>query len=143
MDELSKSKPAKSFLTPLVPRGHLDITFRDLSYALLQCLKYILSQACLAADSCTAYYPTKKEATDLKTTHHKFWSGFRKGRYLIISLVHSFPAEAEIIIVPPVNIPGMVDVIRYHNLSWFQSIYLHGRRRLSQTQMKQRMNTQF
>eukprot|EP00984_Skeletonema_dohrnii_P037457 scaffold39539_cov133-Skeletonema_dohrnii-CCMP3373.AAC.1 len=43
MDELSKSKPAKSsFLTPLVPRGHLDITFRDLSYALLQCLKYVL-----------------------------------------------------------------------------------------------------
>eukprot|EP00985_Skeletonema_marinoi_P018612 scaffold10417_cov137-Skeletonema_marinoi.AAC.36 len=159
MDELSKAKPAKSsFLTPLVPRGHLDITFRNLSYALLQCLKYILYASLFSGGFmhcilsyvmpssllkflgtlCSTIHPqrhidwfekniekqwlemehnSKKEATDLKTTTPQVLVGLSERSLFDLFLsVHSFPAEAEIIIVPPVNIPGMVDVIRYHQL---------------------------
>lgn len=146
------------FLTPLIPRGQMDITFNDLFFALFQCLKYTLYSSLLSGGfihSILSYIlppPLLKFlhtlCCSLHSQQHNDWferhiekqwltmedhnmkqTSATKGRtsqvvvgfserslFDLFLSVHSFPAESEIIIVPPVNIPGMVDVIRHHKL---------------------------
>ena len=159
VDGLSNSNSTKSsFLTPLIPRGHLDISFKDLVRALLQCLEYIIYTSLFSGGLahsllsyvmpssllkfigtlCSSLHPqrhnewferhiekqwlemehNKKETTDSKTAPSPAVIVGLSERSLfdLFLSVHSFTAESEIIIVPPVNIPGMMDVIRYHQL---------------------------
>jgi len=158
VDGLSNSNSTKSlFLTPLIPRGHLDITFKHLFYALLQCLKYIIYTSLFSGGFthcvlsyvmpssllkfigtlCSSLHPhrqhewverniekqwlemelSKKETTDVKAAPPHVVVGLSERSLFDLFLsVRSFPADSEIIIVPPVNIPGMMDVIRYHQL---------------------------
>ena len=147
------------FLSTLIPRGHMDITFNDLFFALFQCLKYTLYTSLLSGGFihnilwyilpspllnffhtlCCSFHPqqhndwferhiekqwskmedhNKKQMTsDTKCRNSQVVVGLSERSLFDLFLsVHSFPAESEIIIVPPVNIPGMVDVIRHHKL---------------------------
>ncbi len=158
VDGLSNSNATKSsFLTPLIPRGHLDITFKHLFGALLQCLKYIMYTSffsggfthCILSyvmpssllkflgTLCSSLHPhrhyewferniekqwqemehNKKETTECKAASpHAVVGLSERSLFDLFLSVHSFPADSEIIIVPPVNIPGMMDVIRHHQL---------------------------
>ena len=159
MDGLSTSKSTTlSFLTPLIPRGQLDITFKDLLYALLQCLKYIVYTSLLSGGFihsilsyvmpssllkffgtlCSSIHPQRhvewferniekqwlemEHSNKEKTTHsntatpHVVVGLSERSLFDLFLSAHSFPAESEIIIVPPVNIPGMMDVISHHQL---------------------------
>ena len=153
----NRTSTKSAYITPLIPRGYLDITFKDLSYALLQCLKFI-TYASLFSGGFLHYvlsylipswvlnfigtllspiHPqryienfereienqwlsmerSKNERKDSKTSAQHVVVGLSERSLFDLFLsVHSFPAESEIIMVPPVNIPGMVDVIRHHQL---------------------------
>jgi alkyldihydroxyacetonephosphate synthase len=146
----------RSFLTPLIPRGQLDVTFMDLFFALFQCIKYSIyasffsggfthcvlsyilpsSLVKFLGTLCCSLHPQqhsewfernieeqwlemeldKKETTNAKSRPHVVVGLSERSMFDLFLSVCSYPAESEIIIVPPVNIPGMMDVIKFHKL---------------------------
>jgi len=110
--KLAESLLACFGVKPIFPRGQLEISFSDLRFAAVQCL---------SLESCTTQYL----ANEAEIT--KRWTASRGDANVIVGLsvrtlfdlylrCKAYPAKSEVIVVPPINIPGMMDILRYHDL---------------------------
>lgn len=95
----------------LVPRGQLDISYTDLGFAARVC--------CNMTSSMRRYRYYDKEIS-------KQWKN-ATGRSSIVGLsvrslfdlyllAKQYPSGSEVIITPPINIPGMMKILQYHKL---------------------------
>jgi alkyldihydroxyacetonephosphate synthase len=98
----------------LIPRGKLDISNDDLWFAISQCLcqsnnqrNYetlttdigrLWQEGAKTGDSCVAVGLSVRSLFDLYLT------------------MKGFPDQSEILVVPPINVPGMMLVAKHHNL---------------------------
>ena len=98
-------------IRPLIPRGQLDISYRDLVFAAWQCVR--------SSSSMSRYCQLEQQASDLwKSSESAVMVGFSVRSLLDLYLrAASFPAGSEIIMSPPINIPGMIHVLRYHDIT--------------------------
>ena len=122
---------------PLVPRGRLDISYRDLAFALYQCTMASSRQQ----QSKQEYDRLKHQIGHLwveafhKETSHDVAGSFLneddKNKFasdkVVVGLsvrslfdlyltMKGYPDNSEILVVPPISVPGMMHVARYHNL---------------------------
>lgn len=97
-------------IRPLIPRGQLDISYSDLAFAAYQCL----------------WQSSMRRYCQLETQISQLW-GLHDDTNLLVGLsVRSlldlylrsacYPEKSEIIVTPAINIPGMVQVLRHHNI---------------------------
>ena len=99
-------------IRPLVPRGQLDISNHDLAFAAWQCLRLSssLSRYCQLEQQVANIWNASSDARVL--------CGFSVRSLLDLYLrATSFPAGSEIIMSPPINIPGMMQVLSHHNIT--------------------------
>ena len=100
---------------PLTPRGQLDISYRDLAFAAWQCVR--------SSSSMSRYCQLEKEIAQLwesqqRDNNASVITGLSVRSLLDLYLrAASFPTDSQIIMTPPINIPGMVDVLRHHNIN--------------------------
>jgi perosamine synthetase len=105
-------------IKPFIPRGELDITFSDLSFALLRCIR----------PPSPFFEAPMRAALRLEDEIAQTWNEYASTKSHVLpglsvrSLVDlhlsakSYPKGSEVIIVPPIGIEGMMDVIQYHGL---------------------------
>lgn len=105
-------------IKPFIPRGELDITYRDLLHALLRCIK-----------PPSPFFEAPMRATvRLEEGIAQVWNEYSSNNFQVVtglsvrSLVDvhlsskSYPEGSEVVIVPPIGIEGMMDVIQYHGI---------------------------
>jgi len=118
---------------PLVPRGQLDISFSDLAYGAYQACRYY---SAAAAPSSGRYRRIESSIVDL-------WNGASSssaaggqqrpqqqpttGAVVVGLSVRSlldlyltarqYPKGSEIVVTPPINVPGMLHVLEYHGIT--------------------------
>ena len=96
---------------PMEPRGQLDINFRDLLFAARQAL-WTPPLAC-AKTHAQAIQQTWREATGRQAM-----VGLSARSLLDLYLLSKeFPPGSEIILAPGINVPGMLHVMRHHQLN--------------------------
>jgi dTDP-4-amino-4,6-dideoxygalactose transaminase/acyl-CoA-binding protein/nucleoside-diphosphate-sugar epimerase len=97
---------------PLIPRGQIDISYSDLFFALMQCCRYWRS-------SMIRYQTLYQQIQDV-------WSFDGSGVAVGLSArslldlylcLKKYPAGSEVIMIPPISVPGMCHVLKYHDLS--------------------------
>jgi dTDP-4-amino-4,6-dideoxygalactose transaminase/nucleoside-diphosphate-sugar epimerase/acyl-CoA-binding protein len=97
---------------PLIPRGQIDISYSDLFFALMQCCRYWRSSM--------RHYQT------LYQQIQELWSFDDSGVAVGLSArslldlylcLKKYPEGSEVIMIPPISVPGMCHVLRYHDLS--------------------------
>jgi dTDP-4-amino-4,6-dideoxygalactose transaminase len=107
---------------PVIPRGHLDISFLDLLYAVAQCF--------LCAFQCSTsyrYHQLDQSIKNVVTTALKRQQledqivdvvvGLSVRSLLdLYLLARKYPPHSEVIMVPPINIPDMIHVLEHHQL---------------------------
>ena len=97
---------------PIFPRGQLEISFSDLRFAAARCLS--------SDTTMTRYLQEEKEIVNV-------WKSCSSDPDVLVGLsVRSlfdlylrckvYPSQSEVIVVPPINIPGMMDILKYHGL---------------------------
>ena len=96
-------------IRPLIPRGRLDISYSDLFFALYQ--------------SCLWWKETPYHCQELSHRIRDIWAdegvavGLSVRSLLDLYLsVKNFKDGSEVIIVPPISVPGMMRVMGFHNL---------------------------
>ena len=103
-------------IRPLVPRGQLDISYRDLAFAAWQCfrLSSSMTQYCqLEQQVCQLWLSQRPSESDVSVV-----PGLSVRSLLDLYLrAASFPAGSEIIMSPPINIPAIIDVLLHHNIN--------------------------
>lgn len=121
-------------IRPLIPRGRIDITYYDLAFALYQCATTSSTvRALLGLFGCRRQ-SSKQYDERLKDQIKNLWVDSLldddqeqlKGKVVVGLSVRSlfdlylttkaYPDDSEIIVVPPINVPGMMWVAKYHNL---------------------------
>jgi len=119
-------------IQPFLPRGQLDISYRDLSHAFWQSIKPTslpfmeapMRASCRLEDSISTTWKStiavhrknannQNDAMDLSVV---VGLSVRSLLDLLLS-TKSYPPGSEIIITPPFNIQGMIQIMRYHNLT--------------------------
>ena len=135
---------------PLIPRGRLDISYRDLAFAMHQSIissgiffhrrkskldhdrlknqiGHLWSDSCsntindIASDGYDGDEDENKfvdASSAASDDHHKKVVVGLSVRSLfdLYLTMKSYPDNSEILVVPPINVPGMMHVARYHNL---------------------------
>jgi alkyldihydroxyacetonephosphate synthase len=101
---------------PLIPRGRLDISYADLRFAFLHCQIWKSQQSKLEHDRlkrhiCDIWNQSSKDSADTIVVGFSVRSLF--DLYLTMKV---YPEESEILVVPPISVPGMMHVAKYHNL---------------------------
>jgi len=99
-------------IRPLIPRGQLDISYRDLAFAAWQCMRKSpsMSRYCQLEQQVSDKWnsPEPENSTSIIT-------GLSVRSLLDLYLrAASFSAGSEIIMSPPINIPGIMDILRHH-----------------------------
>lgn len=90
---------------PLIPRGNLDISNSDLLFGIQQCL--------FASKQSTK----RLEAKIQDHCEQNALVGLSVRSLLDLYLrVQQFPADSEIIVSPPINVPGMLTVLKHHRI---------------------------
>lgn len=129
-DCITKSSPSRIFqsIPSLIPRGRIDISYRDLLYSFLCCMKPSMPMSIPILESpLHAVSRLEDEIASswknrLKTSNHA-----QKEDEIIVGLsvrslldlyllAKNYPAGSEVIIVPPINIEGMIRIMEYHKL---------------------------
>ena len=103
-------------IKPFVPRGELDITYSDLSHALLQCIKPSIPflEAPMRA-TIRLEEEISQAWNEYTSSQSEVLTGLSVRSLLDLYLSSkSYPKGSEVIIVPPIGIEGMMDVIQYH-----------------------------
>eukprot|EP00536_Pseudo-nitzschia_multiseries_P002156 jgi/Psemu1/182928/e_gw1.28.150.1 len=113
---------------PLVPRGRLDISYKDLAFAFYQCIiqqqqskqEYARFTRKInelwenKAVSSTANGESSEKATKAPS---KVVVGLSvRSIFDLYLTMKGYPDGSEILVVPPISVPGMMHVARYHNL---------------------------
>ncbi len=96
-------------IRPLIPRGRLDISYWDLFYAMGQCCLWW---------RWTPYHCHQKsrEIRELFGEEGAI-AGFSVRSLLDLYLTaKNFPEGSQVIVVPPISVPGMMHVLRHHNI---------------------------
>jgi alkyldihydroxyacetonephosphate synthase len=101
---------------PLIPRGRLDISYADICYGLRQCRiwnKYqsASEHAQLKRRIGDVWSQSSKDSSDTIVVGLSVRSLF--DLYLTIKM---YPHDSEVIVVPPISVPGMMHVAIYHNI---------------------------
>lgn len=96
---------------PLIPRGQLDISYRDLAFAIYQCLwPSSMRRYCQLETQISQIWGTRKKESVL--------TGLSVRSLLDLYLRSAcYPEESNIIVTPAINIPGMMQVLRHHNIN--------------------------
>jgi alkyldihydroxyacetonephosphate synthase len=119
---VSRPKPSKHFfgVSPLIPRGQLDIKYRDLLYASRHCATNMIRRSTMP---CYQHYERKIKNQWIRGMEGDGQSpqnvivGLAVRSLLDLYLLsRSFPEGSQIIICPPINVPGMLQVLRHHRL---------------------------
>lgn len=97
-------------IRPLIPRGRLDISYRDIAFAVWQCI--------CCSSTMSRYCQLEQEVSqEWNVQEGTVVTGLSVRSLLDLYLrAASFPAESEIIVAPPINIPGMMQVLQHHNI---------------------------
>ena len=112
----------------LVPRGILDISFQDLFWSLIQCF---ISSSNSASQERQLISKISNVWKDAATATHKNHGNNKydedvgeivvglsvRSIFDVYLCSKSYPMNSEIIIFPPINVPGMMYVARYHSLN--------------------------
>lgn len=98
-------------IRPLIPRGLLDISFSDLAYALYHCLRWRFSvERCIQLNDqiCQVW----KEATG----HDSVVGLSVRSLFDTYLCSKNYSDQSEVIVFPPISVPGMMHVAKFHNL---------------------------
>ena len=99
-------------ISPIIPRGQLDISNGHLIQTLLRCFypnSTMPSVRSLQKSVATKWgLDTKKESVVCGLSVRSLWDLFLNAA--------SFSSGSEIIIVPPINISGMIQIMQYHDI---------------------------
>ncbi len=122
----TKSKSASSLFTkltgvkPFIPRGQLDISSIDILLTILKTIPLPFNRSSMRK---TIQLEEQIEATwkennkTLEKNHYHVITGLSVRSLLDLYLSSkSFENGSEVIIVPPINIEGMINVLEYHGL---------------------------
>lgn len=113
---------------PLVPRGRLDISYRDLAFGLYQCTTQKESKQDFDRlhDKIAHLWVTTTNASSVMSGKGSVGIAEAASRIIVGLSVRSlfdlyltmkgYPDGSEILVVPPISVPGMMYVARYHNL---------------------------
>mmetsp|Transcript_40059 Transcript_40059/g.96714 ORF Transcript_40059/g.96714 Transcript_40059/m.96714 type:complete len:2288 (-) Transcript_40059:1058-7921(-) len=106
------SLPLRLFgIRAMIPRGKLDISFLDLFFALYQCLRWKGLQG-----RCSAMI---KQIQDIweNSTGCDVAVGFSVRSLFDLYLTSKqYPQNAEVVVFPPITVPGMIHVAKCHDL---------------------------
>jgi perosamine synthetase len=113
-----KASDDKSFLSavtgflgihPMVPRGRLDISYADLWFAARQCLKQnTMVRYCQLEDDISSLWNSRDSSIVVGLSVRSLLDLYLR--------VMSYPKGSQVIVAPAVNIPGMMDVLRHHEI---------------------------
>lgn len=95
----------------MIPRGQLDISYSDLAFSLKAC--------CAMSSSMRRYRYYDKEIHSVwqKATGRSSVVGLSvRSLFDLYLLSKQYPPGSEIIVVPPINIPGMMQIMAHHQL---------------------------
>ena len=109
---LTESVLSHSGVKPIFPRGQLEINFSDLRFAAVQCLSFNITM--------TKYLQVEKEIVNnwkRSSTDTDVLVGLSvRSLFDLYLRCKVYPAQSEVIVTPPINIPGMMDILKYHGL---------------------------
>ena len=96
---------------PLIPRGQIDISYSDLFFALMQCCRYWRSSM--------RYQTLYQKIQDLWSFDDSGVAVGLSARSLLdlYLCLKKYPAGSEVIMIPPISVPGICHVLNYHDLS--------------------------
>lgn len=101
-------------VSPVVPRGQLDISYQDLAFAFMKCLTVRDGQIRSIEDKIAKHWKeslNQKDDTEVIT-------GLSARTLLDLYLrVQRYPHGSEIIMCPPINVPGILQVLQYHKIN--------------------------
>jgi acyl-CoA-binding protein len=106
-------------IRPLIPRGQVDISYWDLAFAAWQCIRCSssMSRYCQLEQQIARLWNSSSNTTT-ENNNNAVITGLSVRSLLDLYLrAASFPPESEIIVSPPINIPGMMQVLQHHNLN--------------------------
>eukprot|EP00980_Cylindrotheca_fusiformis_P005022 scaffold1062_cov130-Cylindrotheca_fusiformis.AAC.28 len=96
---------------PFIPRGRLDISFLDLLFAMVNCFHW---------------QGAERRSFQLTASIRDLWKratgcevavGFSvRSLFDMYLCTKKYPENAEIVVYPPISVPGMMHVAKYHNL---------------------------
>jgi 1-acyl-sn-glycerol-3-phosphate acyltransferase len=98
-------------VVPLIPRGQLDISYRDLLFGAVQCVR--------TDETHTRVYEQKIERQwiDATTRDARVVTGLAvRSLFDLYFRVQKYPPGSEIIMSPPINVPAMVHVMKHHHI---------------------------
>jgi len=112
---------------PLVPRGRLDISYRDLAFGLYQgtiqndskqSYKRLHDKiARLWATTVASPRSSDKQSNGIVGDASKLLVGLSvRSLFDLYLTMKGYPDDSEVLVVPPISVPGMMYVARYHNL---------------------------
>lgn len=94
---------------PMIPRGRLDISYRDIMFAIWQ--------------SCLWWKETPHHCHLLHCKIRNLWADkgvavglSARSLFDLYLAVRNFKAGSEVIVVPPINVPGMMRVLGFHDV---------------------------
>jgi dTDP-4-amino-4,6-dideoxygalactose transaminase/nucleoside-diphosphate-sugar epimerase/acyl-CoA-binding protein/1-acyl-sn-glycerol-3-phosphate acyltransferase len=102
---------------PMIPRGRLDISFSDLFFALYQCCSHLWrrdeERRCnQLQDQIVTLWNTAE------TNSSEAIVGFSvRSLFDLYLCTKKYPKQSEVIVFPPISVPGMMQVANYHNLN--------------------------
>ena len=114
-------------IRPLVPRGRLDISYRDLAFCLYQGTiqkdsnrnhKRLQNKiAHLWATTTASSVMSGEDIDGITDAASKIIIGLSvRSLFDLYLTMKGYPDDSEILVVPPISVPGMMHVARYHNL---------------------------
>ncbi len=114
-------------IKPLVPRGRLDISYRDLAFGLYhgtiqngsrQNYKRLHDKiAQLWATTALSPSNADKQSNESSNATSKVLVGLSvRSLFDLYLTMKGYPDDSEVLVVPPISVPGMMYVARYHNL---------------------------
>lgn len=113
---------------PLVPRGRLDVSYRDLAFGLYQCMIQRNSKqnfdrlhreiTHLWAAASASSMSDGTESPGIAKAASKIIVGLSvRSLFDLYLTMKGYPDGSEILVVPPISVPGMMHVAKYHNLT--------------------------
>ena len=96
---------------PLIPRGRLDISYSDLFYALWQCIRWRFS-----VQRCQELSDQIRDLWKERTGHEVAIGLSVRSLFDLYLSSKKYPDECEVIVFPPISVPGMMHVANFHNL---------------------------
>ncbi|KAG7374222.1 FAD binding oxidase [Nitzschia inconspicua] len=99
---------------PLIPRGRLDISNADLWFAIRQCLT--MRQSKMEHDTLKRQIATVWSQSTNQPSESVVVGLSVRSLFDVYLTMKVYPEDSELIVVPPISVPGMMQVAKHHNL---------------------------